>query len=320
MRHEFQFYSKRFMKDEFPFWIKRFVHSHKNKPKLHIHEFVELIFVVRGEADHLFEGEQYSIKAGDVFIINPGEVHTYSFQSDQQLEIINLLFLPHLIEDSILSSLKISNSIDYFYVQPFLDKDERFHHRLRLQWEDAKTVLYQLEDMIKESDRAYPGYETLIRLKLIEMLILLSRYYHFHRWGSLPRTPASKITVRRVCGYLERNFHKKITLPSLSRLFNISVRQLNRLFKKETGLSVIDTVHQIRIERAKRLLLETDEKVIVIAIAVGYESPAFFSQLFTRLVGYSPGKYRSLHENGTVGCNDNEANGTNLSDTIIDLE
>jgi AraC family L-rhamnose operon regulatory protein RhaS len=102
MQYEFQYKSKRFMKDEFPFWIKRFVHKHNDKPKPHIHDFVELTFVVSGEADHLFEGEQYPIEAGDVFIINPGEVHTYHIQPGKELEIINCLFFPHLIEDSVL--------------------------------------------------------------------------------------------------------------------------------------------------------------------------------------------------------------------------
>jgi AraC family L-rhamnose operon regulatory protein RhaS len=126
------------------------------------------------------------------------------------------------------------------------------------------------------------------------LLILLSRYYHLSRKASLSRTPTGEIVVRRICGYLERHYHQKISLPSLSKLFNISIRQMNRLFKKETGLSVIETVHQIRIDRAKQMLLETDEKVIVIAAMVGYENPAFFSRLFTRLTGSSPGKFRSM--------------------------
>jgi AraC family L-rhamnose operon regulatory protein RhaS len=288
------------MKDEFPFWIKRFVHSFNDKPKLHIHDFVELTFVVRGEADHLFEGEQYPIAAGDVFIINPGEVHTYMIQPGKQIEIINCLFLPHLIEDSLLLALKLSDSMDYFYVQPFLDKNERFNHRLSLQGEDAESVLFLLEDMIKEKEIGHSGHDALIRLKLIELLILLSRYYDLNHKTSLSRTPPGEIVVRRICGYLERHFHQKISLPMLSELFNISIRQLNRLFKKENGLSVIETVHQIRIHRAKQMLRETDEKVIVIAAMVGYENPAFFSRLFNRIVGCPPGKYRASGRSETV--------------------
>jgi len=233
-----------------------------------------------------------------VFIINPGEVHTYQISPEQQLEIINCLFLPHLIGDDVLRSLKITDSMDYFYVQPFLDNRERFHHRMRLRGDEAKMVLYLLEDMIREKDSGKPGHTTLIRLKLIELLILLSRFFHASRTASLPGASAGELAVRRISGYLERHCHQKISLPSLSGLFGISVRQLNRLFKKEAGVSVMEMIQQIRIERAKQLLRETDEKVIHIAAAVGYENPAFFSRLFTRLAGCSPGKFRSMSRNG----------------------
>jgi AraC family L-rhamnose operon regulatory protein RhaS len=95
-----------------------------------------------------------------------------------------------------------------------------------------------------------------------------------------------------VCGYVERHYDQKITLPLLSELFYIGVRQLNRQFNRHLGTSVIGYVQRIRMERAKRLLVETDEKIIQIAELVGYEDAASFSRTFTREVGCPPGKYR----------------------------
>jgi AraC-like DNA-binding protein len=129
------------------------------------------------------------------------------------------------------SSKRFMKSMDYFYVQPFLDKRERFNHRLRLHNAEAESVLLLLEDMIKENESGHSGYAALIRLKLIELLILLSRFYHSNRYASHAQTPPGEIVARRICGYLERHYNQKISLPSLSNLFNISVRQLNRLFK-----------------------------------------------------------------------------------------
>ncbi|MBW7455299.1 helix-turn-helix transcriptional regulator, partial [Paenibacillus sepulcri] len=94
-------------------------------------------------------------------------------------------------------------------------------------------------------------------------------------------------------GYLERSFEKKITLQSLSGLFNVSTRQLNRLMREEFNRSVFDVLHEIRMERAKHLLLETDDKVINVATTVGYEDQSFFNRLFLRHVGCSPSQYRT---------------------------
>jgi AraC-like DNA-binding protein len=104
------------------------------------------------------------------------------------------------------------------------------------------------------------------------------------------------VLVRRITGFLERHYDKKLSVPALCELFNISNRQLNRIFKEETGQTVTERIHQIRIERAKQYLAENDEKVIHVAHRVGYEDPAFFTQLFRRIVGCSPGQYRASYK------------------------
>ncbi|MBE1442518.1 MULTISPECIES: AraC family transcriptional regulator [unclassified Paenibacillus] len=293
---ERQLHSSQFIKEQsFPFWIRRFFHDHEHVPLLHGHDFVELVYVVRGEAQHVFEGSFYDIRSGDVFIINPGEVHTYSIKPGKEIEIINCLFLSDLIQGKWLQELGVSQSMDYFYVHPFLDKRERFHRCLNLNGQDATRTQFLLETIIHEFENRQPGFEPLIRLQMVELLILLSRAYR-HAEGQSGRehvrSSAKQLLVRRICGYLERYYDKKISISDLCELFNISSRQLNRIFKESLGMTVVDMIHRIRIERAKHLLLETDEKVITIAGRVGYEDPAFFSRLFHREVGCSPGKYR----------------------------
>lgn len=92
---------------------------------------------------------------------------------------------------------------------------------------------------------------------------------------------------------MERHFDKKkLAIPELCELFSISSRHLNRVFKQETGQTVTERIHQIRIDRAKQYLDEGEDKVINIAQRVGYEDPAFFTLLFRRKVGCSPGQYR----------------------------
>jgi AraC-like DNA-binding protein len=282
------------MNREFPFWIQRNVHDCNNTPKVHGHDFIELVYVVSGEGEHYFEGDRYGIRSGDVFIINPGEVHTYTFEKGQRIEIINCLFKPALIHETLLRELEISQSMDYFYVHPFLNRNDRFQHRLNLYGQDSEAVLALLENMIKEIGGRSSGFSTIIRLRMIELLILLSRFYVAQQsLKSAGQSSNKEMFARRIRGYLERNYEKKISLNAISEIFNISVRQLNRLINQEIGMSFIDLLHQIRIERAKHLLMETDEKVIAVAAMVGYEDPAFFSRLFQRIVGCPPGKYRT---------------------------
>lgn len=286
-----------FMNDDFPFALLRMVHNRSNTPRRHSHDFIELVYVERGSAVHLFEGEAYRIESGDVFIINPGESHTFQIQADEELEIINCLFQPHLIQESILRELAGSDMMDYFYIHPFLDPSERFNHTLRLQGQEAHRVQSQLVIMEQELKGHAMGYQTVIRMRLMELLLLLSRYYH-GLGGRLRQSTAiqRKTLAQRINGYLERHYQQKITQSMLSSVFNLSVRQLNRIAREELGTSIVERIQQIRIERAKLILKHMDVKVITVSSMVGYEDPAFFSHLFTREVGCSPGRYRdSVH-------------------------
>ncbi|MEC0266223.1 AraC family transcriptional regulator [Paenibacillus anseongense] len=287
-----------FMKDkQIPFYINRCFHHQDNTPLVHSHDFIELVYVVSGQADHVFEGESYQIQTGDVFIINPGEVHTYRTKPGEGIEIINCLFTPELIHESLLKELGVSQSMDYYYVHPFLNTRERFHHRLNLMGQASNHVLILLETMISEWEHHRPGYLTLIKLQMLQLLILLSRCYadSTNKEKKSSRSANHTILVRRITGFLERHFDKKMTIPDLCELFNVSSRQLNRVFKQETNQTVTERIHDIRIERAKQYLVEGDDKVIHVAQRVGYEDPAFFTQLFRRRVGCSPGQYRDLH-------------------------
>ncbi|WP_354005861.1 AraC family transcriptional regulator [Fictibacillus terranigra] len=111
----------------------------------------------------------------------------------------------------------------------------------------------------------------------------------------LGKSNEKNVLVHRIQGYLERHYDQKISIPELCNLFGISSRHLNRLFKQATGQTVVEVVHKIRIgiERAKYLLCDPSEKVTNVAMKVGYDDSAFFSRLFRRFVGCSPGKYKS---------------------------
>lgn len=293
--------SNSFMKYGIPFWITRREQASTDE---HGHEFVELVFIVRGSGVHIFQGTDYNIRAGDVFIINPGETHSYYVEPGTHMEIINCLFMPSFIPDALLHELEITGSMDYFYVHPFLKHDVRFNHHLNLHGQDAALILMLLESMIREIGLRGLGHVTVIKLQMIELLVLLSRHYslmqhHLSNPYSSPRQLDREIGAMRIYGYLERNFDKKINLQTLSKLFSVSTRQLNRMMREEYKKSVFDVLHEIRIENAKRILLESDEKVISVATMVGYDDPSFFSRLFLRYVGCSPRQYRTRQYTST---------------------
>lgn len=95
--------------------------------------------------------------------------------------------------------------------------------------------------------------------------------------------------------YIEENFaDPDLSLKHLSDRFQISGKYASYLFKEEFNMKFVDFMVQLRMAKAERLLLETDDTVQHIALQVGYANSITFGRTFKREVGVTPGDYRKL--------------------------
>lgn len=90
----------------------------------------------------------------------------------------------------------------------------------------------------------------------------------------------------------EKLIDPNLSLDQLSEKFEIDTSSLSRNFKSSTGMSYIDYVTKARIEKAKRLLLESNDTIASIATHVGYQ-PSYFNRVFKKRVGKTPGEFRN---------------------------
>ena len=105
--------------------------------------------------------------------------------------------------------------------------------------------------------------------------------------GGLPGFKLRK-TTELMAAHLEEEF----SLIRLAREAGMSEFHFSRLFKRTTGLTPSQYFIHLRMEKARRLLRETNKSVIEIGLDVGYTSPSHFAQIFRREVGISPSEYR----------------------------
>ncbi|MEK3935707.1 response regulator [Sporosarcina sp. FSL W7-1349] len=92
--------------------------------------------------------------------------------------------------------------------------------------------------------------------------------------------------------YIRENYDKNISLTDAAKTVHVSSSHLNRLLKKEYGKTFTEILLDIRIERAKELLLK-NYNVEVVSDMVGFNSAAYFAVCFKKFTGVSPSKYRS---------------------------
>lgn len=105
--------------------------------------------------------------------------------------------------------------------------------------------------------------------------------------------PASYLTA---LNYLNKNYYEKISVEELSKIATVNEKTVTRHFLKYQGQTPIKYLNNLRIEKAKTLLLQTSYKINEISLAVGFQDALYFSTLFKSLNGVSPREFRNTHK------------------------
>ncbi len=102
-----------------------------------------------------------------------------------------------------------------------------------------------------------------------------------------------KKEITQIITYVKENLKGDLSIATAARVIHISESYFSHLFKSELGVSFIDYVNRLRIEKAIKLLNETDKNINEIAYEVGINSPNYFSILFKKITKFSPNEYRN---------------------------
>ena len=92
--------------------------------------------------------------------------------------------------------------------------------------------------------------------------------------------------------YIDNNYFKKITVLDISEKFHLSKNYIRNLFVKYFDVSPKKYIQDKRMDRARILLLETNNSISTIALSVGYDDALLFSKMFSKHFSLSPQKYR----------------------------
>lgn len=142
-----------------------------------------------------------------------------------------------------------------------------------------------------ETGAAIPVLRTLITAYL---MLFFQKNFGELFGGETPQfSPAireSRIgTIKRLLFFKIRDVD---AVPEIARLFKLSIRHLNRVFAKETGMTVKAYQSKLRLETAQKLLADTDLPIAEIGKSVGYRSPNLFSTFFRRQAHCTPQEFR----------------------------
>ncbi|RPF48735.1 helix-turn-helix protein [Hydrogenoanaerobacterium saccharovorans] len=98
--------------------------------------------------------------------------------------------------------------------------------------------------------------------------------------------------IRKAAEYIRKNYAGKITLEEVASYVYLSPSYFSKVFKEEMDCNFNTYLNKIRIEKSKKLLLTDKIKLVDISGIVGFEDQSYFSKVFKKMTGITPGKYR----------------------------
>jgi len=272
-------------------------HEHDLTEIEHHHDFTEIVIILDGQGIQVVESNEYHVAAGDVFVLQGNQSHY--FKDARKIDIVNVMFEGNrkfnLIPDKI-KSLDGYNAL--FILEPNYRDRDHFKNKLKLNREALSKLEALINGMFEEIQNKEEGYDMILQNRFQELVVLLCR--HYNKIGSTE--VRSLVRIGKVIEFLENNLDKKIYITDMADIAYMSVRNFQRTFIRAFGISPINYLIQVRLQKARKLLRESDLEISEISSVTGFTDVSHLIRCFKKYSKTTPYKYRAgiTHEGSQV--------------------
>lgn len=231
----------------------------------------------------------YDFEEGMMTFIGPHQTVSFS-EAKMENTGWSVMFHPDLIRKS-----ELGKNIDDY---SFFGYD--VNEALFLSDKEKKALGNLVKTIEEEIDQNIDQYTQKLVISNLELLLDYCMRYYDRQFFT--RTNLNKDTASEFESFLKQYFKNNKQLitgiPSVkfcAAEIGMSPNYLSDLLKKETGKSALDHIQSFIIEKAKTILLSSNETVSQVAYGLGFEYPQHFSKIFKKKVGISPAEYRNVN-------------------------
>lgn len=238
----------------------------------HSHPDYSIGIIEAGVGGNYYQGSTYLAPPGSIILMNPDEVHTgYSAN--------NLPLTYRMLYPSINIIKQLAKEIQVCELPYF---KEAFIKNEVL----AKNI-YNLHAVLEQSQNQLERQSMLVEVFGSILIHYADIKIRLHKLGKEQRI------VNLIKEYLYDNFSSNVSLEDLVKLTNLNRYYLIRLFRKVIGMPPYAYLNQIRVEKAKQFLSK-GIPIAHVALSVGMSDQSHLNRHFKRIVGVTPGYYRSM--------------------------
>lgn len=247
--------------------------------ELHNHNYYEFAIVTKGKMIHHINGKDKLIDANTFLLIRPQDCHYISAINDNNIfELFNFYVSAKFINSffdltgkDLLNKINNCDEIEISIPNTSSKYFSNFIHKT--------STIYQ--------NNNYP--EEILTPIFLDLMSLV-----FHHYQSPVQGKNYSTLVNNMMDLLEDKNNFSLTIEQIAKKANYSYAHINRLFKKETGITVSKYFNQLRLEYGKRLIETTSDSIEDISSSIGFSSLSHFTKLFYSYYGNTPAKHRKI--------------------------
>lgn len=242
------------------------------------HEEIEIKYCYEGSFNILINSDVFTIRAGDITLTNPYEVHENLSIGNEKAKYYVLIF-----GVDIGAELGINADLRRLF---FVEK-KKFKNIFK----DNPRIREVIKNIVEEKREKKEHYQTVLK-GLIEQLIALLLRDGLKEDESNYDNLKPKETIVPALSLIHNEYANKLSVERLAGVCCMSVSSFLRAFKTATGTTPIRYLIEYRMSIADMLLQSTDKACEEIAVICGFDDPTYFNKLYKKTRGISPHKSR----------------------------
>ena len=243
----------------------------------HSHSSFTVTAILSGRLSAVIGMDNYELSAGQSALTSVGQAHSgRAFD----LEFVSIDINPTLVSEMV-SELGLVRAGTEIIFRASVVSDE--------------TLIHSARDVASEIEVLKTGRDAMLDALVRQLVIHLLRSHLTVRKSArieLSRAGPVDRRLRRAIEFMHDNYSRELALEEIASAAYLSEYHFARLFKQITGVTVHVYLANLRLERARKLLVETSFPVNEIAAMVGYQSQSHFTKIFKSATGVTPRVYR----------------------------
>ncbi len=229
----------------------------------HIHEDIELVFVMNGGGQAFCNGKAYTLKNNSFFLVFPNQVHHY----------INCKAGEYLL-------LIIKPDVLLHYSGLFSSREAKIPLCNNVDSSTISLITTPLEEFKGEGlSPIIDGYLTAFFGKLL-------KFYDFEK------SVAPSDTTIKILNYCKKHYLNNITVEEVAKALNISRSSVSHIFSSKLGVNFCDYINSLRLNLATTFLQEDNYSITEVAMQSGFSTVRTFNRAFIKEYGITPSQYK----------------------------